>query len=107
MTTDDTLAGRIMVCRGGERDRLLPLTDWQTALAAGLTVLEAEQHRVGQALADLFAGVRAVGLVPLGGPVQRAEQAEHRGFQVEIRVEYPGPAAVFDQRRHYRLILAA
>jgi NAD(P)-dependent dehydrogenase (short-subunit alcohol dehydrogenase family) len=29
---DDTLAGRIMVCRGGERARLLPLVDWQTAL---------------------------------------------------------------------------
>jgi NAD(P)-dependent dehydrogenase (short-subunit alcohol dehydrogenase family) len=29
--TDDTLAGRIMVCRGGEPDRLLPLVDWQTA----------------------------------------------------------------------------
>ena len=28
---DDTLAGRIMVCRGGEPDRLLPLVDWQTA----------------------------------------------------------------------------
>jgi NAD(P)-dependent dehydrogenase (short-subunit alcohol dehydrogenase family) len=28
---DDTLAGRIMVCRGGEADRLLPLVDWQTA----------------------------------------------------------------------------
>jgi NAD(P)-dependent dehydrogenase (short-subunit alcohol dehydrogenase family) len=30
--TDDTLAGRIMVCRGGEPSRLLPLVDWQTAL---------------------------------------------------------------------------
>jgi NAD(P)-dependent dehydrogenase (short-subunit alcohol dehydrogenase family) len=29
---DDTLAGRVMVCRGGEPDRLLPLIDWQTAL---------------------------------------------------------------------------
>jgi NAD(P)-dependent dehydrogenase (short-subunit alcohol dehydrogenase family) len=28
---DDTLAGRIMVCRGGEPSRLLPLVDWQTA----------------------------------------------------------------------------
>jgi NAD(P)-dependent dehydrogenase (short-subunit alcohol dehydrogenase family) len=28
---DDTLAGRIMVCRGGEASRLLPLVDWQTA----------------------------------------------------------------------------
>jgi NAD(P)-dependent dehydrogenase (short-subunit alcohol dehydrogenase family) len=28
---DDTLAGRIMVCRGGEPNRLLPLVDWQTA----------------------------------------------------------------------------
>jgi NAD(P)-dependent dehydrogenase (short-subunit alcohol dehydrogenase family) len=28
---DDTLAGRIMVCRGGEPDRLLPLVDWETA----------------------------------------------------------------------------
>jgi NAD(P)-dependent dehydrogenase (short-subunit alcohol dehydrogenase family) len=28
---DDTLAGRIMVCRGGEPGRLLPLIDWQTA----------------------------------------------------------------------------
>ena len=27
---DDTLAGRIMVCRGGEPSRLLPLTDGQT-----------------------------------------------------------------------------
>jgi NAD(P)-dependent dehydrogenase (short-subunit alcohol dehydrogenase family)/NTP pyrophosphatase (non-canonical NTP hydrolase) len=27
---DDTLAGRIMVCRGGQPSRLLPLTDWQT-----------------------------------------------------------------------------
>jgi len=34
---DDTLAGRIMVCRGGEAGRLLPLVDWQTALSsAGL-----------------------------------------------------------------------
>jgi NAD(P)-dependent dehydrogenase (short-subunit alcohol dehydrogenase family) len=30
--TDDTLAGRIMVCRGGEPSHLLPLVDWQTAL---------------------------------------------------------------------------
>ncbi len=29
---DDTLAGRVMVCRGGEASRLLPLVDWQTAL---------------------------------------------------------------------------
>jgi NAD(P)-dependent dehydrogenase (short-subunit alcohol dehydrogenase family) len=29
---DDGLAGRIMVCRGGEPSRLLPLVDWQTAL---------------------------------------------------------------------------
>jgi NAD(P)-dependent dehydrogenase (short-subunit alcohol dehydrogenase family) len=28
---DDTLAGRIMVCRGGESRRLIPLIDWQTA----------------------------------------------------------------------------
>jgi NAD(P)-dependent dehydrogenase (short-subunit alcohol dehydrogenase family) len=28
---DDALAGRIMVCRGGEPSHLLPLTDWQTA----------------------------------------------------------------------------
>jgi NAD(P)-dependent dehydrogenase (short-subunit alcohol dehydrogenase family) len=28
---DDTLAGRIMVCRGGEPRHLLPLIDWQTA----------------------------------------------------------------------------
>jgi NAD(P)-dependent dehydrogenase (short-subunit alcohol dehydrogenase family) len=28
---DDTLAGRIMVCRGGEPIRLLPLVDRQTA----------------------------------------------------------------------------
>ena len=28
---DDSLAGRIMVCRGGEPSRLLPLVDWQTA----------------------------------------------------------------------------
>jgi NAD(P)-dependent dehydrogenase (short-subunit alcohol dehydrogenase family) len=27
--TDDTLAGRIMVCRGGEPGHLLPLTDEQ------------------------------------------------------------------------------
>ena len=27
---DDTLAGRIMVCRGGEPHHLLPLIDWQT-----------------------------------------------------------------------------
>jgi hypothetical protein len=32
---DDTLAGRIMVCRGGEPNRLLPLVDWQTALSGG------------------------------------------------------------------------
>jgi NAD(P)-dependent dehydrogenase (short-subunit alcohol dehydrogenase family) len=30
--TDDTLAGRIMLCRGGEPGRLLPLTDGQTVL---------------------------------------------------------------------------
>ena len=30
--TDDTLAGRIMLCRGGEPRRLLPLTDGQTVL---------------------------------------------------------------------------
>lgn len=29
---DDAIAGRIMVCRGGEPSRLLPLIDWQTAL---------------------------------------------------------------------------
>lgn len=28
---DDTRAGRIMVCRGGEPSRLLPLVDWQIA----------------------------------------------------------------------------
>jgi NAD(P)-dependent dehydrogenase (short-subunit alcohol dehydrogenase family) len=28
---DDTLAGRVMVCHGGEPGRLLPLIDWQTA----------------------------------------------------------------------------
>jgi NAD(P)-dependent dehydrogenase (short-subunit alcohol dehydrogenase family) len=28
--TDDALAGRIMVCRGGEPSRLLPVIDWQT-----------------------------------------------------------------------------
>jgi NAD(P)-dependent dehydrogenase (short-subunit alcohol dehydrogenase family) len=28
---DDTLAGRIMVCRGGEGSRLQPLVDWQCA----------------------------------------------------------------------------
>jgi NAD(P)-dependent dehydrogenase (short-subunit alcohol dehydrogenase family) len=28
---DDSLAGRIMVCRGGEPSRLLPLVGWQTA----------------------------------------------------------------------------
>jgi NAD(P)-dependent dehydrogenase (short-subunit alcohol dehydrogenase family) len=28
---DDTIAGRVMVCRGGEPDHLLPLVDWQTA----------------------------------------------------------------------------
>jgi NAD(P)-dependent dehydrogenase (short-subunit alcohol dehydrogenase family) len=33
---DDTLAGRIMVCQGGEPSRLLPLVDWQTALSGGL-----------------------------------------------------------------------
>jgi NAD(P)-dependent dehydrogenase (short-subunit alcohol dehydrogenase family) len=27
---DDTIAGRIMVCRGGEPSHLLPLIDWQT-----------------------------------------------------------------------------
>lgn len=32
---DDTLAERIMVCRGGEPSRLLPLVDWQTALSGG------------------------------------------------------------------------
>ena len=31
---DDDLAGRIMVCRGGEPSRLLPLVDWQTVLPA-------------------------------------------------------------------------
>ena len=31
--TDDTLAGRIMPCRGGEPGRLLPVTDGQAALA--------------------------------------------------------------------------
>ncbi len=30
--TDDTLAGRIMLCRGGEPGRLLPVTDGQAAL---------------------------------------------------------------------------
>jgi NAD(P)-dependent dehydrogenase (short-subunit alcohol dehydrogenase family) len=28
---DDTIAGRVLVCRGGEPDHLLPLVDWQTA----------------------------------------------------------------------------
>jgi NAD(P)-dependent dehydrogenase (short-subunit alcohol dehydrogenase family) len=31
--SDDALAGRIMVCHGGEPNRLLPLIDWQTALS--------------------------------------------------------------------------
>jgi NAD(P)-dependent dehydrogenase (short-subunit alcohol dehydrogenase family) len=30
---DDAYAGRTMVCRGGEPNHLLPLIDWQTALA--------------------------------------------------------------------------
>ena len=30
--TDDTLAGRIMLCRGGEPGRLLPVTDGQAGL---------------------------------------------------------------------------
>jgi hypothetical protein len=32
---DDTLAGRTMVCKGGEPSRLLPLVDWETALSGG------------------------------------------------------------------------
>jgi len=28
---DDTLAGRVLVCKGGEPGRLLPLADWQSA----------------------------------------------------------------------------
>jgi NAD(P)-dependent dehydrogenase (short-subunit alcohol dehydrogenase family) len=32
---DDSLAGRIMVCKGGEPSRLLPLVDWETALSGG------------------------------------------------------------------------
>ena len=28
---DDTIAGRIMVCRGGQPSHLLPLINWQTA----------------------------------------------------------------------------
>ena len=28
---EDTLAGRVMVCKGGEPGRLLPVVDWQTA----------------------------------------------------------------------------
>jgi hypothetical protein len=31
LLADDTLAGRTVVCRGGEPRRLLPLVDWQTA----------------------------------------------------------------------------
>jgi NAD(P)-dependent dehydrogenase (short-subunit alcohol dehydrogenase family) len=31
---DDTIAGRIMVCRGGQPSHLLPLVDWQTVLQA-------------------------------------------------------------------------
>jgi NAD(P)-dependent dehydrogenase (short-subunit alcohol dehydrogenase family) len=31
LLADDALAGRIMVCRGGEPNHLIPLTDWQTA----------------------------------------------------------------------------
>jgi NAD(P)-dependent dehydrogenase (short-subunit alcohol dehydrogenase family) len=34
---DDTLAGRIMVCRGGQPDHLLPLGDGQTVLPVALT----------------------------------------------------------------------
>ena len=40
--TDDTLAGRIMLCRGGEPGRLLPLTDGQTVLP-GLTAQDVVQ----------------------------------------------------------------
>jgi len=32
--SDDALAGRVMVCRGGEPNRLLPLIDWQVALSS-------------------------------------------------------------------------
>jgi NAD(P)-dependent dehydrogenase (short-subunit alcohol dehydrogenase family) len=28
---EDTLAGRVMVCKAGEPSRLLPVVDWQTA----------------------------------------------------------------------------
>src|ERR1700689_4772204 len=72
-----------------------------------LAIRQAKKQRVRQPLADLLAGIRAVGLVPLRGPVQRPEQAEHRGSQVKFRVEYPGPAAIFDDGRHNDLILAA
>jgi NAD(P)-dependent dehydrogenase (short-subunit alcohol dehydrogenase family) len=31
LLADDSIAGRVMVCRGGEPSHLLPLVDWQTA----------------------------------------------------------------------------
>jgi NAD(P)-dependent dehydrogenase (short-subunit alcohol dehydrogenase family) len=33
LLADDAIAGRTVVCRGGEPSHLLPLTDWQTALS--------------------------------------------------------------------------
>jgi len=46
---DDTVAGRIMVCRGGQPGRLLPLIDWQTALPLSLAA-SATTHRARRAV---------------------------------------------------------
>lgn len=58
LLADDALAGRIMVCRGGEPNHLLPLIDWQTVLPPLVPRLHPLAVRVRTRLChpDLFGG---------------------------------------------------
>lgn len=46
LLADDTIAGRIMVCRGGQPSHLLPLIDWQTVLPPAVHRYLPERRRL-------------------------------------------------------------
>jgi len=65
---DDSLAGRIMVCKGGEPSRLLPLVDWETALSGGCVSRAAVRYSPNTAMAETLTGCapRGRGCAPRG-----------------------------------------
>ena len=90
--TDDTLAGRIMLCRGGEPGRLLPLTDGERVLR-GLTaqaldvdaVLDREPRSVARRVQPHYPGGVHTGDCRLpagsvGSPPGLAQSRSHGTF---------------------------